>query len=616
MTSVTIALSTEVRGGGENYAVGDMGKGFGRSPDGSGCTFQRRNAAVIESFADAVAVPGCQPFFIVGAGKNMVGGRVSINEASKDGRAFVVDVRPGVLALDLDDDAKVSAGVAAARFLSDNSIGYVRCTSGRPGNEHMWIVLPVGMTKAELAAILKRDYPGLGGFAPMGAIRTGASGMRPPLSPHPEGFESALIEPADGYEALAVLWRCVDPAPMTAEPVSVPAPAAPRRGVSAETRRWLRNGDTTGKYKTRAGLALAIALGYANAGRTLAEYVADMLDPANKGGAKYRRMTRARAERDLAATWAKAVDRVRENPAVGWTSPEEVTAALMVLRKAVSRYTGFAPRTAARDRAVALAIIDHALPLHTFTPNPGYRELKRVTGIGGDKTVRNALKNLVAMGLVMRVPARTVGGANTLALNGRWSPTVRTSVVRPTVVAGGGGSRFVSSHGDPEGSEVPSPFEKTSKSDARIISVPQEARAALSGAVPDGGGDGGAHAPIEYNNTDEFARLLRAIGRNVPETYAALGRGGWMTTNDLHVASGLGLPAIRDHLYRLKYRHLAENDGRRWRASPPYAELIEELRDIYRLPEREAMLAAQHTTERRRFEEWQEEVERQRCGAA
>lgn len=519
---------------------------------------RRLDAAVIESFADAVAVSGANALML--DKNNNPDGWLTVTEAARSGRAFCVEVRPGLLALDLDDDAKVAAGSELATFLRDNGIGCVRCASGRPGHEHLWVVLPSDMPKAEAIGLFGEMFPGL-----RGAFRHGRMATRPPLSPHRSGFAVELIEPETEYEALAVLWRCVDPA-VVEGPAIRPGPVlpGPRRELSADIAALLRDGDTGGKYTTGSALGMAVAVAAVNASWSEAEYVAEVQDPANKGGERYQEM-RGGAAGALAYNFRRAERFVAANPAM---APAWYAGELARYAAAVEDYDGWPARQASVNRRVLRALVRLAQELNTINPAPSVRRLGELAD-EAKSTVSRVLGLLAAEGWLSR-RAAGVGEPHTLALN--------LEVVR------GGTSSISAPPGSPLATPIPS--DSDAMGPGRFGDMHQ-----VSGGVP-----------RDTTSDRDLVLVLARIGAHVPETYRALRRAAgseWVTVGQVCRSTGFGPQAARDHLRLLREHGLAERHGRLLhRAVVPSPKALAELVEEFRLAAHAEVLAERNRRER------------------
>jgi hypothetical protein len=157
------------------------------------------------AIALGLAIPGSRPRLYSEDGTNdFTKESVSIAEAYASGRAFAIAVRDAVIGIDVDPDAAYGIrGAVAAALAScvDEEIPYIHNTSGRPGHEHVFIVLP-SKTRPDLFQRRLTDEFGV----PPIQIRFTKRGkfMRPPLTPHRNGTQTELIHPATIEEAVEI----------------------------------------------------------------------------------------------------------------------------------------------------------------------------------------------------------------------------------------------------------------------------------------------------------------------------------------------------------------------------------------------------------------------------
>jgi hypothetical protein len=128
---------------------------------------------------------------------------VSLEEAVASGRAFTVEVRDDILAIDLDQPDHIERVLIIAQELRDAGLSPILVRSGRPGHLHLWCCIrDPGRLR------LVRDRANALGLQ----IR---SSMRPPLAPHRQGLPVSLLDPEDPAEALAALTPTKgDPRPL------------------------------------------------------------------------------------------------------------------------------------------------------------------------------------------------------------------------------------------------------------------------------------------------------------------------------------------------------------------------------------------------------------------
>lgn len=148
---------------------------------------------------------------------------------------------------------------------------------------------------------------------------------------------------------------------------------------------------------------MAYALVSIGAGRTVDDFISDMLDPRNQLGDFYRytegRHPRTRSQGaqigKMRGTWAKAVARDAANPQI--KSRPEALQRLGEIRSAVAS-TGWSGRTGLRDKIVMLALLDIGDSRGTISPRVSLRTLCEDTPYATLSAIRNALASLAKAG--------------------------------------------------------------------------------------------------------------------------------------------------------------------------------------------------------------------------
>lgn len=297
--------------------------------------------------------------------ENRNAGRLpGIAEATDTGTAYMVNVAPDVLALDVDTDPDDHAARRSAEALADQLAAdgwpVLRVASGRPGHLHLWAVIPDAdaLDRAKFAAITA-------GWSPRAV-------MRPPGAPHRSGLPALVLDDPAAFADAVEAARADE------------AAEVPDRD-RYDWRRILRTGKLPASLDlvppgVGAGYwrVLWIAVGAARAGLTLDQLRAELADEANRGGVAYRRrLTRtAKSHADHwldAYVWPKAASNARKRPEV----PADATEArrqLDRIRAAVeaTAWTGIGGAT---DRAVIVAILDRAHARGSLTPTMSLREI-------------------------------------------------------------------------------------------------------------------------------------------------------------------------------------------------------------------------------------------------
>jgi hypothetical protein len=130
-----------------------------------------------------------------GRGAKVIDGWASIEAAAQSGRAFCVAPADDLLVCDGDTDETAEHLVELASAIREARGLPVIIRSGGNGNRHhVFGRIPDRREREQLSAIARAL-----GFD----VRHGGARIRPPLSPHPGGGRSAVVEPTDPSEALA-----------------------------------------------------------------------------------------------------------------------------------------------------------------------------------------------------------------------------------------------------------------------------------------------------------------------------------------------------------------------------------------------------------------------------
>ena len=341
------------------------------------------DAALVAAFAEAVAEqPKCR-FLRAEGGRKVRGGYASIREAASEGRPFMVGLRDGLVALDVDpaDGNVLPDGVLAAARTVGCEI--VRVGSGRAGHEHVYINGPVGWTTADLRQMVKDAGVG------QQMIRWGGRDIRPPLSRHPDGGRGNLIEPTDRSDALRRLQT------------------KPRQtGFNRE--KWdhvLATGVAPGgRYAgNRSAAAAGFAVAAVNAGWRRREFEA-AVRLSSALSPKLTAMGEANAETWLSTTWANACRKVRDSPP---TSQNQGAVEAITRTALTYPWRGVAGET---DRRVYSWLAGLASEVRGTRVGCDQRRIAERVGVTR-KTVGKSLQRLRATGFLVLVE----GGSGTQA---------------------------------------------------------------------------------------------------------------------------------------------------------------------------------------------------------
>lgn len=338
---------------------------------------RRRNVLAL---ALAVVKPGGGALLLNEDNTADSAGWVPVEDAAESGRAFLVELKDSLAAFDLDAPELVASGEALERWSRSEGFSVLVVSSGRDGHRHLYV-------RGGDRGPIEDHALALG--IPKSAHRRS---IRPPLAPHREGLETALIWPQTVAEALEVLGPS--------------EPGEPRRKNLPE---WLitliNDGDTTDRYGGRSQMALAIASGLRGAGYDFAEYRAVMANRDNAGGAKYHALEDGEGREDpetfLSRTWEKAGNQL---------TPAEILAKISGVRVAIQA-ADWPGRTGNTDRTVMLALCELGTASGTTALTFGCRRIAHLAQVE-DRTVRRALGRLVDSGWLEREKASKPGDAD------------------------------------------------------------------------------------------------------------------------------------------------------------------------------------------------------------
>lgn len=307
----------------------------------------------VENLARAVARAGSSALMI--SEDNQGSGWVPLGEAVTSGQAFGVEVKPALIALDLDTDDLIEQGQQAARMAEDSGCSVLWVGSGR--NRHLYI------HAGDYRSVVEEHFRSL---LPAGAFR---QVIRPPLSPHRLGNPVWLEQPESVSEALEALG-----------PVDTP------RALSEWVYRLMRDGGED----NRSAMSLKIASGFKAAGLSFRDYERAASNPDNHGFAKFHENQSEGRDPDfLRRTWDKATEH-------GLTRTQTVDR-IRVIRDAMraSEWSGRRGRT---DHRVLVALLDYAEQIPTLAPTPGERKLTEIAQLGSKQTARKSLHRLEQSG--------------------------------------------------------------------------------------------------------------------------------------------------------------------------------------------------------------------------
>ncbi len=315
---------------------------------------------------------------------NKRGDWLELAEAVRDGRAYMGQVDPEVLALDCDPTERPQAadGVLVVREALERYALQCVLDSGREGHQHLFARVRDPTVRAELAALAQSR-----GLDVRQVIRL-------PLSPHRLGHPVRLREPAMVEEAAGVLAR------------------RSRRPLNPHMQRVLETGLS--HHYSNSDRLQALCTAMVQADWTPGEAFQELRD--HPVGESLRRVERQ--GRDPYAyfltSWRTAAAYVRDRPALA--GPQEATVELAALRERVQRHP-WPGAQGATQRMVLTALIDIALRVGSVEVNASDRQLVEATSRSRPKAIRGARQALEGDGWLRRTRVGTDSKGSTYRLN-------------------------------------------------------------------------------------------------------------------------------------------------------------------------------------------------------
>jgi hypothetical protein len=307
-----------------------------------------------EELAVAVADPTERAQFLTvdEKGRKIPDGWVSVRDAVRSGRSFMVRVRRSVLAVDADcPDQIVAIGILADEL---RLAGHTPIEIGSGRGQHLFAA-PADVqgwrARARQLGLDARDW------------------IRPPLAPHPAGLPVRLISPVTLADALAALGG-----------------VAQKRRLSPPMHALLYRGEGAGCYRSGSEAVAATALAAVDAGWTSDDWDAAIAHSRWRIVADRHRPSRRRSW--LLGTWLRAVDYACLHPS---RAPNELAA--VVAAAEAAPWTGQAGRT---DRDLLQAHIRACRgvgPVHVLPV-----AVAAIAVACTDRTVRAAHRRLVDAG--------------------------------------------------------------------------------------------------------------------------------------------------------------------------------------------------------------------------
>ncbi|WGL51600.1 hypothetical protein P5P86_16755 [Nocardioides sp. BP30] len=314
-----------------------------------------------------------------------------IATAVRDGGAYAVEPRQGIVALDLDSDADWAWAQRVRAALPD-AFRVVLTHSGRRGHGHLWIIGAPGWGHQHIKSLIASHAEG-----DRRQVRSNAT--RPPLSPHrSEDARAELVEP-DPTTALE--WF----------------KSAMPRALDEDTMRLLTTRDLEDlrrhHRKPARGVTLyTVACAAVHARWTFDDFRSTLEASHGVAVDKYREQP---AESRLAYAeklWTDAAAWVRENPPT--PSAKLARAMLADLGRRISDHAWTA-RTGTTDRAVYTALIEIATEAARIDPTASVRQLADRSGVGKNAAC-TALSRLTNMGLIERPKQRSAAPGRATAV--------------------------------------------------------------------------------------------------------------------------------------------------------------------------------------------------------
>jgi len=310
------------------------------------------------------------PVLFIGVRNESLGWEASLPDAVRSGRAFALEVRKDILALDGDrPDAKRAIDEVARRLAADG-IEPVIVASGQPGRFHLFAKVPRRSLCAWYAEV---------GIEHGLDWRNGSQLIRPPLGVHRLGPSCAptLVSPKRIEWAMQALQ------------------AVKKQDLPPRIRQLLRAGDVEGVYGTaRSGVEQAVLTSMMQRGWTFDDAIEALSDEQNRAGEKFRDRNRAAgrgARAYLVAGWENARQFVRSNPAFcdDKEAVEQIQAVIAAIRE--RPWPGHAGAT---DRAVMLGLADIAAKTAQIVVSASNRQLAEMIGRQQHGTVGASLNRL------------------------------------------------------------------------------------------------------------------------------------------------------------------------------------------------------------------------------
>ncbi|WP_168929744.1 hypothetical protein [Nocardioides sp. GY 10127] len=336
------------------------------------------------AFALAVSRSG-EAMFIGESNKRL--GYAPVHEAAASGTAYGVVPVDSVAALDLDTPELRTWAAPVQAYLQSQGCRTVLCNSGRPGHQHLWVLMPPGWSYEYLKARLETA-----GMTPprWDVVRGGMT--RPPYAPHRLGGRSEIV---DLDPAAALRWfREQRPGRIPDKVEQMlwwldPQHVVSKRGV-------IDRGRTV--YKAAVVLV--------NHRCTFEDFTGLLAAKETAVTSKFHELPPARRADYADEVWRRATAFVRENP------PSAVSRPRVHALRAQMGLHAWNARTGASDRAVYAALLGIADEASSLLVDASLRRLSDAAGVSPG-TVSQSLLRLGDLALIRRLAdRRTEAGAS------------------------------------------------------------------------------------------------------------------------------------------------------------------------------------------------------------
>jgi len=354
---------------------------------------EQTTAAQIAELAEAIRAQDWRPQYLRlgedGQSKIVDGWAASVWEAAWSGRAFMVKARADIVAIDNDNSDEVTVWEFLDEYPTYLDLLPVVSGSGGEGRSHLLARIEDPVEREGFI----RDAKGFG-FRDVQAGRW----IRPPMSPHPAGGASRLVN-MDASQAVAALRVTSD----------LPGPL----GAKAKVALFL--GPSTATSKDASSVLMAVTLGMVANGWSDEKVMFDILMRYPGGASLHRRMEKDGWSKERAFEWwqqhtlAKARERVAASPTIRSKSDVRPTLAGLKAWMAVHQWKGTGGST-------DVLVLGHLLGLaieHGRVRSIGasVRQVAEQVGVSHPTALRS-LRHLHQLGVIRREPREDAENLN------------------------------------------------------------------------------------------------------------------------------------------------------------------------------------------------------------